>query len=252
MENINRLLLDRTNDIGRDLQRRTMKVAIAEKIAGLIASGVLQKGDELPGERDLAAALSVSRETVRGAVGALASDGILEVAHGARTRVASSDLSELDFGTTIHLDVNRYSIDTVHQSRLLIEQAVVGDAAERIDDETLALLSRLLDAQERCLRDPVRFLISDREFHIAIYRACGNPLLADVVTDLYTYMMEHRRRVMALPDAIPTSLADHRSIHAALTARDRDAAVAAFGIHEQRIYRTTCALLHGERDEPET
>ena len=47
-------------------------------------------GGELVGERDLAAAIQVSRETVRGGVQILAARGIIEVSHGARTRVVSS------------------------------------------------------------------------------------------------------------------------------------------------------------------
>lgn len=75
--------------------RKTVRDAIAEKIATLIASGVLSVGDPLPGERELAAALSVSRETVRGAILILSTRGILSVVQGARTTVASSDIGDL-------------------------------------------------------------------------------------------------------------------------------------------------------------
>ena len=243
-----RLLLDRSSGLHRDLQRRTIKDVIADKLAALIASGVMAVGDELPGERELAAALSVSRETVRGAIQTLAARGILEVAQGVRTRVANADFSGMAVGITNRLNVDSYDVDEVHAARMLIEQQVVGDAAEAFSDDALARLHLSLEAQRACMDDPVRFLICDREFHVAIYRECGNALLADVVTDLYTYMMDHRRRAVSQPGAIANSYSDHAAIVAAIEKRDRAAAMAAFADHERRIYISTRNLLAGQEE----
>ena len=100
-----------------------------------------------------------------------------------------------------------------------------------------------VEAQRAAIADPVRFLITDREFHFAIYRACGNPALADFVIDLYGYMMEHRRRAVSEPGAIAASWDDHRRIVDALTAHDREAVVAGFAVHLERIHRTTRSSL---------
>ena len=50
------------------IHRQTAREMIRDKIVSMIASGVLQMGDELPGERELSTMLAVSRETVRGAI----------------------------------------------------------------------------------------------------------------------------------------------------------------------------------------
>lgn len=247
MNVVHDLLLDKSAGLGRNLERRTIRDVIADKISALIASGLLSVGDELPGERELATALSVSRQTVRGAIQILAARGILEVAQGARTRVANVDLTGLSIGITSRLNVDLYDVHAVHAARLLVEQQIVGDAAEHISDDALELLRRSLDAQASCMDDPVRFLICDREFHVTIYRECGNPLLADIVTDLYTYMMEHRRRAMAQPGAVDGSFADHQVILSALEKRDRVAAMAAFAAHEERIYVSTKKSLAAEK-----
>ena len=55
-----------------EIGRRTVRERISDKLASLIASGILQIGDELPSERELASLLDVSRETVRGAIQTLA------------------------------------------------------------------------------------------------------------------------------------------------------------------------------------
>ena len=109
----------------------------------------------------------------------------------------------------------------------------------------------LLEAQKLGGDDPMRFLVCDREFHLAIYRACGNALLSDFVTDLYTYMMNHRRIAMSRPGAIDASYQDHAEIVAALKRRDRDAVIAAFRHHLTRIYETTRELLAKVQQGPE-
>ena len=231
------------------LARRTMKDLIVDKLAALIATGVLQVGDDVPSERDLAAALSVSRETVRGAVQTLAGRGIVEISQGTRTRVVRDDVDVVGSGLFGPSAVNRYDIDAVHAARLLVEQALVADAAARIDEATLARLDASLRAQKETMGDPIRFLICDREFHLAIYRSAGNALLCDFVTDLYTYMLNYRRTAVAHPGAIARSYEDHVEIVAALRAHDAAAVVAAFRRHIERIYATTRTVL-GAMDEP--
>lgn len=223
-------------------QKPSMKDFVVQKIATLIATGVLDVGDQLPGERELAAALSVSRETVRGAILILATKGILSVAQGTRTVVASSDLGELALHAAGFRDISSYSLDDIHEARLLVEGKVARLAARRIDSPTLVLLRNSISAQGAAINDPVRFLICDREFHVAIYRASGNAALADMAIDLYSYLLDHRRRVVARRGCIETSIADHRAILAALEAHDCDAAAAAFATHETRIYTTTRQL----------
>ena len=236
-------------DMRRSILRRTVKDLIADKLARLVATGVLSVGDELPGERELSSILSVSRETIRGAIQTLAARGIVDVSHGSRTRVARADVGPLRNGIAVTGTIDTYDLEAVHAARLLVERAVVADAAERICVETLHRLDASLAAQRAMLRDPVRFLICDREFHVAIYRSAGNPLLGDFVIDLYTYMMEFRRVAVSRPGAIRKSYEDHAEIVAALHARDAAAVIAAFERHINRIYTTTKSLIRREAVE---
>ena len=226
--------------------KRSVKEQVGNKLAALIASGILRVGDPLPGERDLAAALAVSRETVRGAIQSLAARGILEVSHGARTRVVTPNVGAVTIGFATAKAVDAYDIESVHATRLLVESELVGAAAQLMDDETLAELEKLLNAQEAAVDDPVRFLISDREFHLTIYRASGNALLADFATDLYSYVTDRRRLAVSRPGATAASHGDHLAIYAALSKRDPVAAVRAFAAHTERIYETTRSTLEPE------
>lgn len=220
----------------------SMKDFVVQKIATVIATGVLDVGDPLPAERELAAALSVSRETVRGAILILATRGIVCVSQGARTIVTSNDVGDLALQATRYRDIAGYSLDDVHRTRLVIEDAVARAAATRIEPDTLRALARSITAQEAAMDDPVRFLICDREFHTTIYRASGNAVLADMTSGLYSYLLDHRRRAVAKPGSIAKSIADHRAILAGLEAGDAEATARAFAAHETRIYATTKQL----------
>lgn len=226
------------------IHKQTAKEMIRDKIVSMIASGILQVGDELPSERELAAMLMVSRETVRGAVQWLAGEGVVQVSQGARTRIANVnvDVSTQRIGVTNPTSINGYSLDQVHAARLLVETAVVAEAARHLSADDIRRLEDSIAVQEAACDDPVRFLICDREFHLTIYYACPNRLLADFVVDLYTYLLDHRRIAMGKPGAIEKSLEDHRFIVNALKMRNPEAVSAAFANHILRIHDTTRAV----------
>ncbi|WP_083507811.1 FadR/GntR family transcriptional regulator [Aureimonas frigidaquae] len=221
---------------------------VYEKVVSMIASGILQIGDELPSERDLASMLSVSRATVRSAVQQLGEEGIVHISQGARTRVTGDDvqLSGQRIGVTNASSINGYSLEAVHAARLLVETAVVGDAAHHLSEADIMRLENSIAAQTEARNDPVRFLICDREFHLAIYYASPNRLLADFVVDLYTYMLDHRRIAMGQPGAIEKSLEDHAFIVRALKMRNPQAVSAAFADHIRRIHDTSKAVDGGK------
>ena len=231
-----------------EVSRRSVRDVIAEKLAALISSGVLAVGDPIPGERELASSLSVSRETVRGAIGILAAHGILRVAQGARTTVAKSDVGALGLGAPAMGLGGPYELEHVHEARLLVERRIAYAAARRASPETRKALAASIAAQQAARDDPVRFLLSDREFHAALYRAAGNDVLFDIAMTLYNYLLNHRRRIVADPKAVEASISDHRAILVALEEGRPDDATEAVAVHATRIYETTRAFLDARPD----
>jgi DNA-binding FadR family transcriptional regulator len=232
-----------TTELMGGFTRRSMGDLIAEKLAILVSSGVLAVGDEIPAERELAASLSVSRETVRSAIGILARHGILRVSQGARTVVASKDVSKVTSDGPVVRVSGRYSLVDVHESRLLVESHIARLAAVCVTDELLARLENSIIAQRACGENAVRFLLSDREFHALLYKAGGNEPLFDIAMALYNYMLDHRRRIVSRPGSIAQSIKDHCGILEALREHDQEAAAVAVSVHATRIYETTRKFL---------
>lgn len=225
------------------IAKRPVKDQISDKLAYMIHSGLLRPGDELPSERELASTLGVSRETVRTAIATLQARQMIEVSHGARTKVLGTGPFPLHESVSTLRDLKHRSFEEVAEARVAVEVQVVRLAARRIKPAQLARLEALLAEQETMLDDPVRFQISDLQFHETVYRACGNELLADVVSDFYGYALEQRRRALQRKGAIAHSVADHRGIVQALKTGNAEAAVAAMQDHLEQVRRTTLEVL---------
>jgi DNA-binding FadR family transcriptional regulator len=227
--------------------KRTVKDQISDKLAYMIHSGLLRPGDELPSERELAATLGVSRETVRAAIGVLQARKMIEVSQGARTKVLGRGSMPLHESVGILGDLKHRSLNEVAEARAAVEAQVIWLAAQRITPAQLARVQALVDEQRSMVNDPVRFQISDQEFHQTLYRACGNGLLADVVFDFYGYALEFRRLALVRKNAIAQSVVEHQKIIDALRVGAPDAAVKAMRCHLEQVHRTTRAVMKPAR-----
>ncbi|AWW40443.1 MULTISPECIES: FadR/GntR family transcriptional regulator [Streptomyces] len=196
-----------------------------EKIKAMIVSGALRPGDRLPRESELAAALGLSRNSLREAVRALSLIRILDVRQGDGTYVTSLDpqllLEALSFVVDFHRD------DTVLEFlavRRILEPAATAMAATRIDERELDALTARLDALGEA--PGVEELVAgDLEFHRAIVRASGNSVLCSLLDGLSGPTTRARIwRGLTQRDAVGRTLHEHRAILAALRDRDAEAA----------------------------
>ncbi len=136
------------------LDRSTLPEEIASRLLELIRARRLRPGDKLPAERDLAAAMQVSRPVLREALRALAIMKVVEIRQGSGTYITALEPQQL----VSHLDFV-FSKDTVALAQVLEARRVleVGNArlaAARIDAPRLAVLDGLLvelrSARRRC------------------------------------------------------------------------------------------------------
>ncbi|MFE9683331.1 FadR/GntR family transcriptional regulator [Streptomyces sp. NPDC002701] len=196
-----------------------------EKIKGMIVSGALRPGDRLPKESELAAALGLSRNSLREAVRALSLIRILDVRQGDGTYVTSLDpqllLEALSFVVDFHRD------DTVLEFlavRRILEPAATAMAALRISEQQVDALTARLDAlgEEPSVEDLVA---CDLEFHRGIVRSAGNSVLCSLLDGLSGPTTRARVwRGLTQEDAVSRTLHEHRAILGALRDRDAEAA----------------------------
>jgi len=160
---------------------------IADKIAQKIRDGEFPVGSRLPGERDLAEILSVSRSSVREALIALELSGYVEVRLGSGVYVtmpregaglsAGVEAEVVPVATRPAMDVGPFEL---LEARLLIEPEIAARAAQNASKQQLASIRETQEAMST--GGPPDHL--DRAFHAAIAAACGNSALEAVVLHL--------------------------------------------------------------------
>ena len=228
----------RFEKLKNNINKQSVSLQVSHKLIQMIQSGLLQVGDDLPSERELAALFEVSRETARGAIQRLAAKGLVEIRHGVKTKILSIEESRK---ATFDLfeSWSEHSLYHVEEARKQIEITIIRNAAKYISQKDLNRLQRLLIKQRILFEDPVRFQVSDRLFHTIIYQAGKNPILAQLATELYSYALEYRRQALKRPGAIEQSYNDHCMVFEALQKHDSIAAEEAMLLHINKVNKTT-------------
>jgi len=201
-----------------------------DKIKQMLVDGELRPGDKLPVEKDLAASLGVSRNTLREAVRALTSLKMLQTRQGDGTYVTSLQPSLLLDGMGFVADLHREEgeLHFLHVRRLL-EPEATALAVTRLSEADLAKLSDLLDEADTIVRartiDHERLMANDRAFHSLITSRCGNPVLAALVENTSGHTVRARLwRGRLDPGADERTVAEHRMIYQAVVDRDSERA----------------------------
>lgn len=203
--------------------------AVAEKIKALIENGAYPPGSRLPGERELAQQLDVSRVTIREAEISLQALGYLNIKTGSGVYVLESEKKESGMLPNI-------SAFELTEARLLFESEAAALAARQISDETLEHLEDLVKTMSQ--DEPPGSDVSqqaDREFHLLIAAASGNTAVRYIVETLWKIRTE-LPAVRAVHSAICSveGAADRYDEHAAVlkALRARDAAAARLAMRE--------------------
>jgi len=155
--------------------------AVVTQVEESILRGALRPGDRLPSERELCAQLGVSRPTVREALRALETAGMVvlrpnDPTGGAVVRLPGGEEIERSLLSLVRF--SQVSLADLVGFRMMIETAACYLAAHT-DDATL--VDSIIDAHEaveRAVEGPdADFVAADIEFHVAIAMASGNRML---------------------------------------------------------------------------
>jgi DNA-binding FadR family transcriptional regulator len=228
------------------IQSRRLYSQIADRLCDLIRRGDYPPGSFLPSERDLAATLEVSRSSVREALIALEVLGLVDVRVGAGVevlrvpdvmgRVMRMSVAEPDPELPVTLDLSvEIPPFALLQARRLVEPETAALAAEHA---SVAQIDGLRAAFERNLRDNregSRTNPGDRQFHIGIAQASGNPAYEMLITLLlghrYGTMFQRLQRLYTPEDMPFRSEQEHWEVLKAIVARDPATARARMAVH---------------------
>lgn len=158
-------------------QKEKLSDKVIVAIKNDIAGGRLKKGEKIPSEPELMDIYQVGRSTIREAIKTLAISGILRVQQGSGTFVTSKPKNE-----TLNQRIRRADFDEVNTVRALLEKEIVKLACQNRSAYDLEVMQSLLDKRKEAIEAKAEKKCTDMdiEFHIAIAKASGNSILADM------------------------------------------------------------------------
>lgn len=235
-------------DLDAPIERRSVAEQVAHRILELVRTGSLGPGDQLPPERELAASLQVSRPSVREAIRGLTILGVVRTRQGGGVYITDLGAEELLGPLQFFISLEDVNLRELYDARMLIESEVARRAADNIAPAQLARLREILTAQQGTLDDPVRFRLSDTEFHEILWASAGNAFLRRIGKSLNVLGLEFRKTASETPGVLRQSFADHTTIVAALAAGDAEQASRCAARHMRNVYQTTISR-HGQKRE---
>lgn len=188
---------------------KPLRELVLDAIREAIISGTLKPRERLM-EIQMAEELGVSRTPIREALRKLELEGFIVMVPRKGAYVA---------------DFSFKDIADIFEIRAALEGLAASLAAERITDEELENMERLMVEKAEAIsqNDIERIVDVDTKFHEAIYQASRNKRLWNIISNLREQIQRFRATSLAHPGRSKQSLEEHRSIVEAIQARDAQA-----------------------------
>lgn len=222
---------------------------VAEQIRRHIALRLIQPGEALPSERELAAMFGVGRPTIQHAMRLLEADQLVEARRGRGGGTFVREPAE-DAGAMEELMARvlrqRRELEELLVYRRRFEPLVAAEAARVRRRADVSAMWRAIRAMKEAQTEP-DYMRDDTTFHLAVAGATRNRFMEASIEDI-------RLRLNDTMSLLPESdtwhrriSGEHEAIARAIEARDPDEAEAAMDLHCANSEQSVRALLSAIR-----
>jgi DNA-binding GntR family transcriptional regulator len=176
-------------------------------------------------EIQMADEMGVSRTPVREAIRKLEMEGFVVMIPRRGTYVSNMSIRD---------------ITDVYEIRISLDTLAAGLAAERISDEELEELQRLLVKVGNAIEenDMAKVVEADIEFHDVLYKASRNERLRNIINNLREQITVIRGVSMRYPGRLKDTQEEHRRLVESIAARNVEKSQEAARIHLENAERT--------------
>ena len=212
---------------------KPLRELVCENIRQAIIDGTFSPGERLM-EIQLADEMGVSRTPVREAIRKLELEGFVVMIPRRGTYVA---------------DISIKDITEIYEIRTCLDTLAAGLAAERITDEELEALNRLLVEIGQHIADNnmEKIVEADTAFHDILYQASRNERLRSIINNLREQLTGIRGRSMSYPGRLIETMEEHRTLVDSIAARDSERAQEAARVHIENAEHTLMKSLMVEK-----
>lgn len=204
-----------------ELNRKGISEQVADKIKKKIQNGEYKVDERIPGERDMAIELSVSRNTVREAYKILEAYGYLTAKHGTGVFVSSPEqqikkMTEAFF-------VSSDQIKDFFSVRKIMEEWTVRWSIENSDSDLVNELDSIIKEAVKVVEnenDSARLAELDHKFHLTLANKSKNVVLVRLMNYLVDLLSESRMKSIHIPGRAHQSVQEHIKIFEAIKQKD--------------------------------
>ena len=203
---------------------KPLRELVCDQIREAIISGVFSPGERLM-EIQIADEMGVSRTPVREAMRMLEMEGFVVMTPRRGTYVSNMSIKD---------------INDVYEIRISLDTLAAGLAAERITDEELEELQRLLLKIGEAIESNsmANIVEADIEFHDVLYKASRNERLRNIINNLREQITVIRGVSMRYPGRLKDTQEEHRRLVECIAARNVEKSQEAARIHLENAERT--------------
>ena len=205
---------------GTPREKRSLVETVANEMKIRIVSAEWQVGDKLPSETALTELFSVSRNTIRGALGRLSVAGLVETRHGSGSYVCRQIVQE---------ELVRYSFEAMSieeiinilEFRRTLEPFCARLAAERREPDDLTALKQAAQGLWDNSDDMEHYSEMDLCFHLLVAKASQNDYFYRVMCGLAPELRTHFVEMNCFIGS-QFSAQDHLRIYYAIEGREME------------------------------
>ncbi|MBW1729488.1 MAG: FadR family transcriptional regulator [Deltaproteobacteria bacterium] len=243
----------------KPVKRARLYEEVAEQIKAAIFDGLLEPGDSLPSERELAEMFGVGRPTIREALRILHVMGLIDINAGIRgSTVKKIDLTQYLETIRQHLacliQMDKQAIKNIWEVRKYVELGIARCAAQNATPEELDELEQLLQKMEACGDDIYAYFPLAVEFHQKLALASGNSvfyiiwnMFQDILLKGYMPMLEE-----LFPEGPHGLLKANKVLFSAIKSGDPSEIERAMQIHAEEEFLFSTNRLSKNSKNPRT
>ncbi|HHY99715.1 MAG TPA: FadR/GntR family transcriptional regulator [Sedimentibacter sp.] len=203
-----------------ELKKATIAEMIIDQIIEQLVLGSYKPGDQLPSERVLASNFGVSRASVREAMRALASMGLVEIRPGKGTFLVQNACPVYREELSSKFLIKKRELRDTIEARKVIEVELAKLAAIRGSEEDIDKLKSILMNMRLKIKSRKSFVKDDFNFHLTIAKMAGNSILYETILSIRQLLKMNHIKVVKIKNMDDISYAGHQEIYEAI--RDKD------------------------------
>jgi len=199
---------------------------VYNQLFALISSGKLTPGDKIPSERELAAELRISRQSIREALNRAEVMGLIKVRQGEGSFILSSVKGALMPPLTLIIEQEAARIFEFLEIRKLVEGWCAEKAALEATGEELQGMQEILEKMKKVASKDKQWEELDLELHLSFVKATHNVIAVHIMEALKVNFGPFFKFTKSMPSSerLDVLWQHHNEIIDAITRKDSNAA----------------------------